>query len=85
MRRPARVVVMGADAAGMSAAHQALRDAQARGRELGIVVLESSRHTSYSACTEMWRLMTHHCLEDHGRVGGRLPVRRWAGYRAVWE
>jgi NADPH-dependent 2,4-dienoyl-CoA reductase/sulfur reductase-like enzyme len=46
MPQPARVVVIGADAAGMSAAHQALRGARARGRELEIVVLESSRHTS---------------------------------------
>ena len=50
MPQPARVVVIGADAAGMSAAHQALRGARARGRELEIIVLESSRHTSYSAC-----------------------------------
>jgi NADPH-dependent 2,4-dienoyl-CoA reductase/sulfur reductase-like enzyme len=50
MPRPARVVVIGGDAAGMSAAHQALRGTRARGREMEIVVLESSRHTSYSAC-----------------------------------
>ncbi len=45
-----RVVVVGADAAGMSAAHQALRTAKAAGRELDVVVLEKSSHTSYSAC-----------------------------------
>jgi NADPH-dependent 2,4-dienoyl-CoA reductase/sulfur reductase-like enzyme len=45
-----RVVVVGADAAGMSAAHQALRTAHARGRELQVVVVERSVHTSYSAC-----------------------------------
>ena len=45
-----RVVVIGADAAGMSAAHQALRTAKAGGRELDVVVLERSTHTSYSAC-----------------------------------
>ena len=45
-----RVVVIGADAAGMSAAHQALRGARARGRELEVVALERTRHTSYSAC-----------------------------------
>jgi NADPH-dependent 2,4-dienoyl-CoA reductase/sulfur reductase-like enzyme len=50
MPQPTRVVVVGADAAGMSAAHQALRGAQARGRDLDVVVLESTSHTSYSAC-----------------------------------
>jgi len=34
----------------MSAAHQALRTARARGRDLEVVALESSTHTSYSAC-----------------------------------
>ena len=46
----ARLVVIGADAAGMSAAHQALRGARRRGRDLDVVVLERTRHTSYSAC-----------------------------------
>ncbi|MGZ4624832.1 MAG: FAD-dependent oxidoreductase [Kineosporiaceae bacterium] len=45
-----RVVVIGADAAGMSAAHQALRTAKARRRDLDVVVLERSTNTSYSAC-----------------------------------
>jgi len=45
-----RIVVIGADAAGMSAAHQALRSAKARGRDIDVVVLEKTRHTSYSAC-----------------------------------
>jgi NADPH-dependent 2,4-dienoyl-CoA reductase/sulfur reductase-like enzyme len=45
-----RIVVIGADAAGMSAAHEALRGARARGREIEIVVLEATGHTSYSAC-----------------------------------
>ncbi len=45
-----RVVVIGADAAGMSAAHQALRTAHSRGRTLEVVALEGSTHTSYSAC-----------------------------------
>lgn len=45
-----RVVVVGADAAGMSAAHQALRTARRTGRDLKITVLEKSSHTSYSAC-----------------------------------
>lgn len=45
-----RVLVIGADAAGMSAAHQALRTARRTGRELRITALEASGHTSYSAC-----------------------------------
>ncbi|GAA1448059.1 FAD-dependent oxidoreductase [Mycobacterium cookii] len=45
-----RVVVVGADAAGMSAAHQALRTATRTGRELAITVLDKGAHTSYSAC-----------------------------------
>ena len=45
-----RIVIVGADAAGMSAAHQALRTAEDRGRELEITVLDRGRHTSYSAC-----------------------------------
>ncbi len=45
-----RIVIIGADAAGMSAAHQALRTAADRGRELAITVLEKGQHTSYSAC-----------------------------------
>ncbi|WP_307861932.1 FAD-dependent oxidoreductase [Nocardioides sp. SYSU D00065] len=47
---PVRVVVVGADAAGMSAAHQALRTARRTGRELAVTVLERGHHTSYSAC-----------------------------------
>ncbi len=45
-----RVVVVGADAAGMSAAHQALRTAKRNGRNLAITVLDRGTHTSYSAC-----------------------------------
>lgn len=45
-----RVLVLGADAAGMSAAHQALRRARARGLDLHITALEQTEHTSYSAC-----------------------------------
>lgn len=47
---PTRVVVVGGDAAGMSAASQALRAAASVGRELTVTVLEGSAHTSYSAC-----------------------------------
>ena len=42
-----RVVVVGADAAGMSAASQAKRLA---GDDLEVVALDRGRHTSYSAC-----------------------------------
>ena len=45
-----KVVVIGADAAGMSAAHQALRTAKRTGRELAVTVLDRGTHTSYSAC-----------------------------------
>jgi len=45
-----RVLVLGADGAGMSAAHQSLRMAARAGRRLEVVVLERSGHTSYSAC-----------------------------------
>lgn len=48
--RPERIVVVGADAAGMSAAHQALRTAAARGRDVEVIALESTGDTSYSAC-----------------------------------
>lgn len=45
-----RLVVVGADAAGMSAASQALRVAERRGQALEVVALERTQHTSYSAC-----------------------------------
>lgn len=45
-----RIVVVGGDAAGMSAAHQALRAARAAGRAVELTVLEATQHTSYSAC-----------------------------------
>jgi NADPH-dependent 2,4-dienoyl-CoA reductase/sulfur reductase-like enzyme len=45
-----RIVVIGADAAGMSTASQALRVADRRGERIEVVALERSHHTSYSAC-----------------------------------
>ncbi|MDF3281096.1 FAD-dependent oxidoreductase [Gordonia sp. N1V] len=45
-----RILVVGADAAGMSAAHQALRTARTLGRAVEVVVLERTQDTSYSAC-----------------------------------
>lgn len=45
-----RVLVIGADGAGMSAAHQMLRTARGTERQLAVTVLDAGRHTSYSAC-----------------------------------
>ena len=45
-----RIVILGADAAGMSAAHQMLRTGRRHGRELAVTVLDQGSHTSYSAC-----------------------------------
>ena len=45
-----RLVVVGADAAGMSAASQALRTARAAGRDLDVLAVEMTDAVSYSAC-----------------------------------
>ena len=45
-----RVVVVGADAAGMSAAHQVLRTGKVLGNAFEVTVLDAGTHTSYSAC-----------------------------------
>ncbi|TDD67284.1 flavoprotein oxidoreductase [Jiangella aurantiaca] len=45
-----RVLVIGADAAGMSAASQALRTAKAAGRDLDVIAVDRGHWTSYSAC-----------------------------------
>lgn len=45
-----RLLVIGADAAGMAAAHQALRSARQYGKDLEVLALEMSDHTSYSQC-----------------------------------
>jgi NADPH-dependent 2,4-dienoyl-CoA reductase/sulfur reductase-like enzyme len=45
-----RIAVVGADAAGMSAAHTALRAARAAGRAVLVTAIEATEHTSYSAC-----------------------------------
>lgn len=45
-----RILVVGADGAGMSAAHTALRAAATAGRSVQVSVLEATSHTSYSAC-----------------------------------
>lgn len=45
-----RIVVVGANAAGMSAAHTVLRAARSAGRDVRVTAVEASGHTSYSAC-----------------------------------
>ncbi|MGN0064977.1 MAG: FAD-dependent oxidoreductase [Nocardioides sp.] len=45
-----RILVVGGDAAGMSAANQALRTAEHLGEDVLVTVLERTGHTSYSAC-----------------------------------
>lgn len=45
-----RIVVVGADAAGMSAASQALRVAARHGERIEVVAFERGHHASYSAC-----------------------------------
>lgn len=50
MSMPERIVVLGADAAGMSAAHQILRSARELGREVEVTAIEKTNDTSYSAC-----------------------------------
>ncbi|PZF84013.1 FAD-dependent oxidoreductase [Jiangella anatolica] len=45
-----RVLVIGADAGGMSAASQALRTAKAAGRDLDVIAVDRGHWTSYSAC-----------------------------------
>ncbi len=45
-----RLLIIGGDAAGMSAASQALRVARREGRDLDVVALERTDHVSYSQC-----------------------------------
>lgn len=45
-----QILVIGADAAGMSAAHQILRAARSQDREVRVTALEKMPFTSYSAC-----------------------------------
>lgn len=73
---PTRVVVVGADAAGMSAAHQALRTARRTGRELAVTVLDRGHHTSYSACGIPYWMAGD--VDD----GGDLVARSAAEHRA---
>ncbi|MFI5436376.1 FAD-dependent oxidoreductase [Rhodococcus baikonurensis] len=50
MTTPEKILVIGADAAGMSAAHQILREAEKRQRHVHVAALEKMPFTSYSAC-----------------------------------
>ncbi len=58
------IVVIGADAAGMSAAHQALRAARRVGREVSVVAFEATSHTSYSACGLPYLVARHVDSQD---------------------
>src|SRR5215213_922750 len=79
-----RLVVVGADAAGMSAAHQALRTARRTGCDLEVVAVELSTHTSYSACgLPYWVAgdvggpddLVARTAEEHRRAGIDLRLR----------
>jgi len=77
-----RLVVVGGDAAGMSAASQARRR---RGPdELEIVAFERGRHTSYSACglpylagglVDDWRRLVARTPEEHAKRGIEVRTR----------
>lgn len=82
-----RLVVIGADAAGMSAAHQALRTAKRHGRDLEVIALEMSDHTSYSQCgIPYWvagdvaneDALVARTAEEHRRRGVDLRMRHEA-------
>ena len=71
-----RVVVVGADAAGMGAASQALRVAARTGHELDVVAFEATDDVSYSACG-----LPYWMAGDVGR-GSDLVARSAAEHRA---
>ena len=66
-----RVVIVGADAAGMSAAHQALRTAQAHGRELEVVVVE--RGAAHLLLRLRHPLLDRRGRRRAGRISSRAP------------
>jgi NADPH-dependent 2,4-dienoyl-CoA reductase/sulfur reductase-like enzyme len=77
-----RLVVVGADAAGMSGAHQAMRVAGRRGVDLSVIALERTGHTSYSACGIPYWIAGD--VADGSRDGGwHLVARTVAQHRAV--
>lgn len=71
-----RIVVLGADAAGMSAAHQALRMASSQGREIEVVAIERSSFTSYSACGLPYWVAGE--VESYDELVARSPERHRA-------
>ncbi len=82
-----RLLVIGADAAGMAAAHQSLRTARKAGRDLEVVALEATDHTSYSQCgIPYWVAddvttgdgLVARSAEDHRRRGVDLRMRHEA-------
>jgi NADPH-dependent 2,4-dienoyl-CoA reductase/sulfur reductase-like enzyme len=66
-----RVVVIGGDAAGMSAASQGSRVARGNDRDLDIVVLERGHWTSYSACGIPYWVAGY--VDDADRLVARTP------------
>jgi NAD(P)H-nitrite reductase large subunit len=68
-----RLLVVGGDAAGMSAAHQALRTAARTGRHLEVVALEQTGHTSYSACGIPYWIAGD--IDDPDDLVARTPAR----------
>lgn len=70
---PERLVVVGGDAAGMSAASQARR--RRRPDELEIIVLEKGGYVSYSACGEPYYVSGD--VEDFEDLKVRTPEQFW--------
>ena len=73
-----RVVVVGGDAAGMSAASQAKRLAK---EDLEVVALERGHHTSYSACGIPYWIGGD--VESVDRLGNRNLID--AARQKIWE
>lgn len=74
--RAERIVVIGADAAGMSAAHQALRSARAARHDVEVIVLERTQDTSYSACGIPYLLGG--LVGSEGELSARTPEKHRA-------
>ncbi len=66
-----RIVVVGGDAAGMSAANQALRTAAEVGEGVHVTVLERNDYTSYSACGMPYWIAGD--VADMGELIARTP------------
>ena len=70
---PKRLVVIGGDAAGMSAASQARR--RRKPEDLEIIVLEKGNYVSYSACGEPYFVSGE--VEDFEDLQVRTPEQFW--------